>query len=141
MAKTATLRTLEWLRESGFDADVVEKWVNTHKAHNNRKDLFGFIDIVAMGSGFLGGHHFQGILGVQSTTASHGTDRCEKILASDKAPKWLENGGKIVVIGWRKYKKAIDGRYWRPTMWLIPSGLYADKVIDGSQESVHQTEL
>src|SRR5690606_37554474 len=40
-----TARTLAWLREQGWDADVVERWVPGAKV---RRDFLGFADILAI---------------------------------------------------------------------------------------------
>ena len=66
-----TARTLDWLRKAGYLADVAEKWIEVTK---QRKDLFGFIDVVAIGGGE------QGVLAVQSTSASNHASRVTKIL-------------------------------------------------------------
>ena len=56
---TPTARSLAFLRRCGHSADVVERWIPLRD--NVRRDLFGFIDVVAVrrGSRRLGraGYH------------------------------------------------------------------------------------
>ena len=76
------------------------------------KDLFGFVDIVAMD---LENKVF---LGVQACSAANVSARFDKIVREchDAAQEWLACGGKIFVYGWRKYKKPLPGsrKLWRP---------------------------
>lgn len=91
--KSPTQLTLKYLRDQGFDADVVEKWV---PVANVRRDLFGFADIFAFHS--LDKVH----LLVQTTTASHVSARLRKALAIPTLLRWLKSGGLFHVHGWFK---------------------------------------
>ena len=109
MAKgiTNTSRTLRYIREQGWDAEKVEFWNPYSKT---RKDLFGIIDIVALTE-----HRIMGIQSTGQAFAEH--DR--KILESEMAPKWLEKGGALMLIGWTKKKRKLDkgwskAMYWNP---------------------------
>ena len=64
-----------------------------------RKDLFGFVDIVA-----LTGE--EGIIAIQSTSHSMISTRFNKIRieCQEAAMKWLESGGKIQIWGWHQPK-------------------------------------
>ena len=88
-----TSRSLEVLREQGYTVEVVEKWNSFTKT---RKDLFGFIDILAIKR--------DETLAVQAT-ASGVSERLKKIMASDLLPKVREAGWKIQIWGWRKSTK------------------------------------
>ncbi len=97
-----TQRSLKELRRLGFTAAVVEKW-NMHA--KIRQDLFGFIDIIAMG-------FWPGFIAIQSTTTGNQSKRIAKIKAEPRALTWLQSGGRIFVHGWLKSKK--NGR-WKLT--------------------------
>jgi hypothetical protein len=86
---TPTQRSLKWLRDYGFRAEVVEKTVPHCKI---RRDLFGFIDILAVRPG--------AILGVQTTSRAHKKDRLDKALALPALAEWLRAGGHFEVHGW-----------------------------------------
>ena len=96
-----TSRTLEYIRSQGWEADKVEQWNPYSKT---RKDLFGFIDIVAMGE--------NKIIGIQSCGQAF-SEHDKKILESPLALKWLEVGGKLLLIGWRKVKLKRGGKAMR----------------------------
>ena len=94
-----TSRTLEYLRRRGWEADIVERF-NPHAGKfGRRKDLFGFADIVALGEG--------SIWAVQScgqAFSEHHRKITEDELVAPKALLWLQSGGKLLLIGWRKVK-------------------------------------
>ena len=114
MAKSPTARTLEYYRGYGVDIDVVERWVPGAQI---RKDLFGFIDLVAI----LG----EKTVGVQATSTGNIGARIKKILALPVARRWVEAPSRtLLVIGWKKYKEsgsegAFAGKYYRPTERVI----------------------
>jgi len=93
-----TKRSLKYLREQGYIAQVVERFNPYAKV---RVDLFGFIDIVAVQ------HDPNKIVGVQTTTKGHMSDRIKKILGISEAKDWLNAGGQIHIHGWVK-----RGRSW-----------------------------
>ena len=134
-----TQRTLKLLRDQGMLCQVVEHWkpsfahqvVDAAKGFlqgkpqselshaigelersgpGRRVDLFGFIDIVALSP--------EGIIGVQCTTTGDMARRRLKILTEccDEARSWLAAGGRIQVIRWKRYAKAVDRKFWRPTI-------------------------
>lgn len=89
-----TQKTLELLRKRGYLAQVVEKW----QPHSMRRiDLFGIIDIVAVGEGT--------ILGVQSTSWN-GKQKHEETLLEHKEElaAWTSSGGVFAMILWKKQK-------------------------------------
>ena len=97
-----TQRTLKALRARGCQAEVVERWLaHVHRgggAMGVRRDLFGWIDIVALEPG-------RGIGGVQST----GQDFSGHLrkLQRERGPQvraWLQAGGWAELWGWRKLR-------------------------------------
>lgn len=86
-----TARSLAELRKRGYVAEVVEKWIAPVK---RRKDLFGFIDIIALKDAE--------VLGVQATSDGHVSDRAKKIAESEHVDAVRRAGIRIVVHGWRK---------------------------------------
>ncbi len=99
---SSTQRTLNLLRRNGFEAAVVERY---NQYSRTRHDLFGFIDVVAIGTGQM--------LGVQSTSAANQSSRRAKILAEPRAQLWLNGGGRIFVHGWRKKRLKRGGKAMR----------------------------
>ena len=87
-----TKRSLALLREQGMKAEVVERWNAFAKV---RQDLFGIIDIVALGDGVT--------VGVQTTSKVNMNARLQKITESEALPHLLRAGWSIVIHGW--YKK------------------------------------
>lgn len=88
-----TQRSLKLLRDRGYRADVVEKWI---PGANIRKDLFGFIDVIAIKDGET--------LAVQSTSDNNVAARITKIEDSDALADVRDAGWNIHVHGWRKVK-------------------------------------
>lgn len=89
-----TQRSLKHLRKAGYLAGVVEKWIPQVR---QRKDLFGFIDILALREGE--------IVGVQATTGSNVASRVEKIANHENVGAVRKAGIRILVHGWRKNSK------------------------------------
>lgn len=92
-----TQRSLKYLREQGYTAEVTEKWNQWAKI---RQDLFGIIDLVAIKEGVT--------LGVQTTSYSNMSARRTKILESENYKKLKQANWEIQVHGWKKKK---NGRY------------------------------
>lgn len=88
-----TKRTMDLCRKQGLTVQVVERWNQFAKV---RQDLFGFIDLVAMGNGSL--------MGIQSTSATNMAARIAKIKLEPLAKQWLDAGGRIIVHGWKQAK-------------------------------------
>jgi len=79
-----------------------------------RKDIFGFVDVLAITD--------EGLIGIQSTTAENVSARVKKIREEfpEIARRWLNSGNQIEVWGWKKYEKAGDnGRFWQVERRLI----------------------
>jgi len=88
-----TQRSLKKLRDDGFLAEVTEHW---NQYARIRKDLFGFIDIVAVKDKVT--------IGVQTTSYGNMGARVKKIQESENLAKLLAGGWRIIVHGWRKNK-------------------------------------
>lgn len=88
-----TERSLKHLREQGYLCEVVEKW---NSFTRTRKDLFGFIDIIAIKEGET--------LAVQTTTKDNMNARVSKIAESDHVGMVRKAEWKIHVHGWSKNK-------------------------------------
>ena len=86
-----TQLTLKKLRSDGYTVAVVEYW---HKFAKCRVDLFGIIDVVAVGNGHT--------VAVQCTTYSNVSSRVKKIAASDCMPGIRSAGWRVFVHGWHK---------------------------------------
>ncbi len=89
---TPTARSLEVLREMGYVAEVVERFIPRARV---RRDLGGFGDVLAW-------HPALGILAVQATTGANAAARLAKALREPRLRTWLEAGGRFAVWSWRK---------------------------------------
>jgi hypothetical protein len=90
MAGSPTSRSLQLLRQSGYSACVVERFLTQAGI---RKDAFG-ADILAC-------HPVrQELLLVQATTASNLSSRVRKTKALPEVKAWLRAGGKFECWGW-----------------------------------------
>ncbi len=91
-------RTLAEFRKRGIQSGIVERFIRGGRIAF-RKDLFGFIDIIALEPG-------RGIVGVQVTGDDFAAHR--KKIVQEKAQEacnWLAAGGKIDLWAWRKVRK------------------------------------
>ena len=99
MSKTSpTQRSLALLRERGFQAEVTERW---NPFARIRQDLFGWVDILALGNGQT--------LAVQTTSRSNMASRAQKIAESPVLPEAISAGWSIEVHGWDRDSKG----HWR----------------------------
>lgn len=90
---TPTQRSLKYLRDQGYRVEVVEKWLPWAKV---RKDLFGFIDLLAIRESET--------LAIQTTSRGNITARIKKIEESEALNDVKNAGWKIAVHGWGKLK-------------------------------------
>jgi hypothetical protein len=89
---TPTQLTLRKLREDGWPlVEVTERW-NPHA--RIRQDLFGFVDVLAVGP--------RGVLGVQCTSADNVSSRVRKIADHPNVGHVREAGIALHVHGWKK---------------------------------------
>ena len=89
-----TQRSLKLMRERGFHAEVVERWI---PGANIRRDLFHVADILCFCVG-------RPITLVQATSASNISARVNKIAEADLIGDLRAAGFHIWVHGWRKVK-------------------------------------
>ena len=103
-----TSRTLEYIRSQGWEAGKVEQWNPYAGEFGQRKDLFGIIDIIALGE-------HPGAIGIQSCGQAF-AEHNRKILESPMSVKWLEKNNTLMLIGWRKILKKKGGKLkiWAP---------------------------
>jgi len=103
-----TSRTLEYLRDKGWDVGIVERFNSFAGRRGVRQDLFGFIDIIALGDAK--------IIGVQSCGISSFSEHDKKILDNPLALRWLKSGGRLLLIGWGKVKlkRGSKAMRWQP---------------------------
>lgn len=98
--RTPTVRlTLAELHKQGWLAEVVEKRL---PRLNISKDLFGFLDILAIKDGCT--------LGVQVTSGSNVGSHVKKITSAPALGMVLKAGWRVELHGWRKVKLKRGGR-------------------------------
>jgi hypothetical protein len=100
-----TARSLVECRKRGWQAQVVEQTIPRTFI---KRDLFGFIDIVAIVPG-------RGLVGIQATGGTNSGNhnmRVKKILAEPRAAQWLHAGGSIEVWSWAKRGGRGDRKLW-----------------------------
>ena len=88
---STTQRSLKHMRDQGYYAEVVERYNFFTKRKN---DLFGFIDILCIKEGE--------VVGVQTTSYGHISDRTKKILEHENFATVKAAGIRVIVHGWRK---------------------------------------
>lgn len=116
-----TERTLALYRAGGYDVAVVEKYVTIPgRKFGVRRDAFGFIDILAFDCDY--------IVAIQATSTSNLQARVNKILNSETARRWCNGTSRrIMVIGWRRYSKPVNRRWWRETTQEIVPGDFIEQ--------------
>ena len=88
-----TQRSLALLREQGYKPWIVEHW--NHFARK-RQDLYGCIDILAIGNGET--------IAIQTTSRSNVAARHKKIVENEYYLEMVRSGWKVQVHGWGKLK-------------------------------------
>ena len=106
-----TSRTLEYIRSQGWECDKVEQFNPYAGKFGQRKDMFGFGDIVAMGE--------NSIIAIQScgqAFSEHDKKITEDERVAPLALKWIQSGGRLMLIAWRKVKLKRGGKAmrWQP---------------------------
>lgn len=96
---SALERSMGLLRAEGYLVGKTEHW---HAFAKKRMDLFGFIDLVALGNGK--------IVAVQ-VTKNFLNEHITKIRSIAAAQRWLSCGGQIVIHWWRELGPK-DGKRW-----------------------------
>lgn len=107
--QSTTARTRKLYEESGYTAWKTEYWCGfSHK----RKDLFGFMDILAFND--------TQTIGVQDTSWANTSARKNKILASPIAYDWLlSTCRQIHVVGWKAPDKSVGRHRWTHKIIII----------------------
>lgn len=98
------------------------RWIDPVTVHDDaersitrtlKKDLFGFIDIVALVPGQ--------VLGIQATSLNNYAARLTKVIFADTLEAWLLTGSAAIVLAWGKNSKgiwygkaAVVGMPWAP---------------------------
>jgi len=105
MSESPTTRTNKLLVKRGYKYSIAERYL----AHvQRRKDLFGWIDVVAL-------HPGRGeTLGVQTTTGSGVSARIIKAEKLKGFWIWLMCGNHAEFHGWRKIKGGGKVATWQP---------------------------
>lgn len=114
-----TARALAYCRKLGWTAEVVERW-NPHA--RIRKDLFGFVDIVAVDDCGI-------VRWLQVTSTDHMTNRIAKIEGDEKMrviAGCLGVGGLVEAWGWAKRGAKGKRKLWTLRRALRVGGEWYD---------------
>lgn len=105
---TPTARTLYECRQRGWIADVTERWIGK-APFAKRKDLFGFIDVLAIDV------DAKQLVGIQCTSGANAAARITKILNECHVAAELlaACNVRLEVWAWKKYQKPVKRRRWR----------------------------
>jgi len=111
-----TQRTLKALRAQGRICGIVERFLQYAGKFGARKDLFGFLDIIAIDP-------IQGIVGIQSCGSAF-SEHVKKMTEerNEEMFEWLK-WAKVELWGWRKVKlrRGSVAIRWKPRIadfWL-----------------------
>ena len=97
MATSPTQLTLKKWRKAGYNAAVVERW-NPHA--RIRQDLFGFVDVLCVGTNEDGVGE---TVAIQTTSYANVSARVKKIEEMPETVESLRDAGwRIIVEGWHK---------------------------------------
>jgi hypothetical protein len=107
-----TQRSLKKLRDTGFTAQVVERW---NQFARIRQDFCGCIDVIGFRPDF-------GILGVQATSGSNHLARVKKSSLEPRLSVWLASGGLYEVWSYRKLKSQ-RSMVLRKTVFSLVDGI------------------
>jgi hypothetical protein len=117
---TMTKRSLDYLRDQGYEVAVVERWFDfperkngfpTGKMIKQRMDCFGFADLVAV--------HMDkpGTLYIQTTSRDNQAARRQKILESRSIVPILRSGNRVHVHGWAKGGARGARKLWKVSIF------------------------
>ena len=104
-AVTTNARSMAYARSQGWLAGVVER--RLPKTFTT-KDLFGVFDLVV-----LRGGDAPTVVGVQTTSADHHSERVAKVLAWPELDLWLAAGAQAEVWSWRKAGARGTRKLWQ----------------------------
>ncbi len=97
-------RTLRELRQQGCLCDIVERFNSFAGPFGKRMDLFGFLDLIALGPD-------NRIIGIQACGQDFAAHK-RKILENEYAPQWVLCA-RIQLWGWSKRKLKRGGKAMR----------------------------
>lgn len=104
-----TIRTIAKMKKEGYIIGVVERFIKMGR-FGMRKDLFGFIDLIACRP------EESGTVGVQTTSGSNFSAHIHKILDNEEirlnAVTWVSSGNRILLHGWRKVGPRGKRKLW-----------------------------
>jgi hypothetical protein len=100
---TPTARTLQHLKKLGYTAQVVEQTIRG-KGMVFKRDLFGCIDVLALGNGVT--------LGVQACAGASHAARLTKAKQQPALPRWLFCGNRFEVWSWAKQGPRGKRKVW-----------------------------
>lgn len=89
MSKSPTQRSLALMRKRGYACFIVEYW---HAFAKQRRDLFGFVDLLCLGE--------NEIIGVQTTSMSNVSARVNKIAEHENVAAVRKSGIRLLIHGW-----------------------------------------
>ena len=110
-------RTIAWIKDQGILCGITERWIPNpkHPGGGFRSDFLNIIDLIAISKA-------DGIIGYQVC----GTDfapHVKKITEerAEETKQWLDAGGRLIIIGWRKLKAKRGGKLmvWTPRIQEI----------------------
>lgn len=108
--RSPTQRSIQLLKEQGYVTYVAEHYNAFARV---RRDLFGFIDIVALHP------DKKGLLGVQTTSGANLSARIIKAESLPAFSLWLRCGNAVEFHGWRKIITGKVQRTWQPIIRRI----------------------
>lgn len=115
MKTNATQRTLKALRDNGWSAHVVEKWITIPNIPGGGKriDAFGFGDILAMRPPTDPPLLLKGEIALVQCCpgASHAAHK-EKMLAIPEYKIWKRAGGSVFLVSWAKRGARGEKKQW-----------------------------
>ena len=108
--RSPTQRSIELLKSQGYTVYIAEHYNAFAKI---RRDLFGFIDIVALHP------NKKGVLGIQTTTGTNLSARIKKAQMLTAFNLWLSCGNAVEFHGWRKLVTGKVQKTWQPNIVRI----------------------
>lgn len=113
MVMSPTARTLAYCKKKGIMAGVVERWIPipNHPAGGIRKDLFGFIDLIAIPHGKS---NVGGTVAIQATSTANMSARFHKATeeCAEALTEWLYAMNTFEIWGWAKRGKVGKRKLW-----------------------------
>jgi len=100
-----TTRSIAYLRDKGYEVDVVERWISFGGKGGIRKDFGGFADLIA--------YNADHTLAIQVTTKENVNARIKKVKGMETLDKWLSAHHRhFIVHGWAKRGERGKRKTW-----------------------------